>query len=671
MRKQILALGFIALLTNACAETQATRTSSEESESSFAKLLARGRGLPTDGQAERVSYSEVKFHPSAKKVDVGGDGKVTAAIFDTEEMPSVAKSKLEEASLDLVRDYSDALGISAEELKLDDPGIVDTDDGYVAVSFARRVSGREVEGAFLQLIFVKKGDGFRMAELSNKSFGDFPGLRSNAVDAEPEWAAVVGFTPQIVKRTEILFPREVGGRIDLVQAVRAEIENPDKEDKYTVIYDAATGKLLQAVDHKQSARVMGEVYDRSYFYSNRKVTLPLYGASVNGKTVGQDGSTAESGKLRVSLSNSYFRIQDGGQTVSFPLDVSGSDAIARGGQDGNVDMAALNAFVALNRVIGFAGQYIDTRNNAYFQRALSVRVNSSGTCNAYYNGNITLFAAGGNCGNMALVNDVIYHEWGHGLDAYTGTRNGIIDSPFSEGIGDIVASYLNDDPNMGPGFRTGSERGIRSAKNTARYPEDRGEVHDEGTIISGAFWDMREALIKRYGAQQGKSKAERIFFRHLLITDYYTQSYKGALRVDDDDANPSTKSPNHCLITEAFAKHGLATEELDCRDQVDEPTLPSQDSSLRLAVASDDQNGFELAAAVSGDKTVAICLDEIEACVKSGAALDLVFSTKKSDVNIYKTPSRVSVAAGRTFTLLAKDRSGKVTGYQQMRIEKQ
>ena len=41
---------------------------------------------------------------------------------------------------------------------------------------------------------------------------------------------------------------------------------------------------------------------------------------------------------------------------------------------------------------------------------------------------------------MALVIDVIYHEWGHGLDDFTGPGSrfggGMTDSAFSEAIGD-------------------------------------------------------------------------------------------------------------------------------------------------------------------------------------------------------------------------------------------
>lgn len=665
MRLPAYVLGLVGLTLSACAEGPSTATNAAD-ESSFAALLGIGRAVPGSEMADRVSYADARFHPAAVRVDVEGDGVVTTAAFDTAKMDDVEAKDLEKAALAFVDEYADALAVASDELRLNERGIVDA-QGQLALAFDRVVDGSVVDGAYLQVVFAKKGDAWRLAELVNKTYGKVDGLRSNVGDEAPAWETVLGFKPELGRSVAILFPKEARGRITLVQAVRVDVTNPKTGDVFVVVYDPSSGALLQAVDTKQSARLSGEALDRSYFYKDKKYTAPLAGVTINGRESGSDGATTESGIVTVALQNDFVRVRDGGRTVSFSMDASG-DAVAR---EGDVDLPALNTFIAINRVINFAAKRLDTSRIVYFNRPIDVSVNASGTCNAFYNGSITLFAAGGTCGNMGLVNDVIYHEWGHGLDSFTGTRNGITDSAFSEGIGDIVASYLTNDPNMAPGFKTGREQGIRNLDNTAKFPTDRGEAHKEGTIIGGAFWDMREALIARYGAEAGKVKAETIFFRHLLTTDSYQQSYQGALRVDDNDNNPATRSPNHCLITAAFAAHGLAREEADCRDSVDEPTVPSKDASLHLAIIAEENGGsFEFAAAVDGDKTISLCAGTVQECLKGGAD-DMQFFVDRSGVRIYKSVGKLSPNLLQPFklTLLAKDRKGVITGYSSFRLD--
>ena len=51
---------------------------------------------------------------------------------------------------------------------------------------------------------------------------------------------------------------------------------------------------------------------------------------------------------------------------------------------------------------------------------------------------LSIFYSGNDrCANTGLIADVIYHEWGHGLDANTG---GIHDGAFSEGLGTLCLS---------------------------------------------------------------------------------------------------------------------------------------------------------------------------------------------------------------------------------------
>ena len=91
----------------------------------------------------------------------------------------------------------------------------------------------------------------------------------------------------------------------------------------------------------------------------------------------------------------------------------------------------------VNDIIIHAKKYINPR---WFERPLLANANLNSTCNAHWNGrSINLYSGNSQCANTGLIADVIYHEWGHGLDAFTG---GIDDGAFSEGFGDIVSMIM-------------------------------------------------------------------------------------------------------------------------------------------------------------------------------------------------------------------------------------
>ncbi len=117
------------------------------------------------------------------------------------------------------------------------------------------------------------------------------------------------------------------------------------------------------------------------------------------------------------------------------IDVEGNFELSAGKEilllDSKDKKLAFNAFTAVSRIIQEAKQYISPEETKYFSQQIPVYINvDQGGCNAFYqNTTLNLYSAAGGCANMAEVNDVIYHEWGHGLDDYTGRRGGITDGP--------------------------------------------------------------------------------------------------------------------------------------------------------------------------------------------------------------------------------------------------
>ena len=172
---------------------------------------------------------------------------------------------------------------------------------------------------------------------------------------------------------------------------------------------------------------------------------------------------------------------------------------------------------------------------------------------------------------------------------------------------------------------------------------------------------MRVALVNRYGQTRGNYLSGLYFFRHLLTTDSYQQSYAAVLRLDDDDGNPATRSPNHCLINLAFANHGLTELEAGCVDTPVEPSVPV-DQSLTLAMLN-EVDGVKILASADQAESIELCFDQKETCLASNQ-VDVSF--EKIGVYegkvIFSALSDVDPVSLQEFTLVARDQEGQAVG---------
>lgn len=193
---------------------------------------------------------------------------------------------------------------------------------------------------------------------------------------------------------------------------------------------------------------------------------------------------------------------------------------------------------------------------SWFDQALIANTNLRSTCNAHWDGRtINLYSGNSRCGNTGLIADVIYHEWGHGLDANTG---GIQDSAFSEGIGDIMSLLITRSHLLGVGFMVADRAPVRNLEPNKIYPQDRGEVHAEGLIIGSTFWDLFEALSKKHNPDKAIDLMSQYILKGIYTARTYLDLYDAMLVIDDDDDDLENASPNTCLINQVFTDHGLA-----------------------------------------------------------------------------------------------------------------
>jgi hypothetical protein len=337
-------------------------------------------------------------------------------------------------------------------------------------------------------------------------------------------------------------------------------------DEFVVQTDLRTGHTFEIAPTRRYADgdAMAQAYARTWFESVTQV-VPIAKAtlSVNNTTVLTDAEgkfTASAAPKLNGFKGTHANVVPSTGTLVTQTAVSRDNRyeLAVSTTEDKALSQAM-AFHHITQIANYAKRYIST---GWLDRALRANVNLSQTCNAYWNGStVNFYSAGGGCANTALISDVIYHEWGHGLDANTG---GIADGAFSEGFGDIVAMIMARDSVTAPGFRLDG-RGIRDLSPDKVYPRDRGEVHAEGLIIGGTFWDLYEALKAKYDDDTAIDLVSKYAFKVIFTARRYTDVYAALQVIDDDNGNLGDLTPNFCELNAAFTAHGLATADARCQ----------------------------------------------------------------------------------------------------------
>ncbi len=183
-----------------------------------------------------------------------------------------------------------------------------------------------------------------------------------------------------------------------------------------------------------------------------------------------------------------------------------------------------------------------------------IYTNENQTCNAYWDGYaINFFAEGGGCANTGQIQDVVEHEYGHGVTQY-------IYAPYApdggqnEGMSDYIAASMTDQPLIGRGFY-GPGTYLRTCLNDTKWPapECGGEVHCMGQIISGSLYLMRENLVAKFGHARGVSHADSLFhFARYGRSPTMEGYYFDVLAVDDNNGTLVDGTPNDQQIIEGF-----------------------------------------------------------------------------------------------------------------------
>jgi Zn-dependent metalloprotease len=359
--------------------------------------------------------------------------------------------------------------------------------------------------------------------------------------------------------------------------------------KYLTLVDASNGEVVSRTnkvlhfDPKQAPApspaaatditITGTVYPTNPF--DPSATKPLRNLKMtegtgtyNTDSVGYIGLTSSSPtSVTFSLEGLWSKVRTGTTTPTFTATANpGTNTYSF---NSSANIRELSAYYHVNIV----HDYMKTKFPAFTSMDNPLQTNvdlTAGTCNAFYNGtSINFYALGGGCNSMAQVGDVVYHEYGHGINDkfYTSVGASFDNGGMGEGYADIWALGITANPVLGVGMDVTDPTVFvrRYDINKKVYPVNLvGEVHADGEIIAGCWWDTNlnfgnlqqmMDLYKEtfYAAITGPNGTEGQVYVDVLIE---------ALTSDDvpangGDNNISNGTPNDNAIVDAFDLHGI------------------------------------------------------------------------------------------------------------------
>lgn len=219
-----------------------------------------------------------------------------------------------------------------------------------------------------------------------------------------------------------------------------------------------------------------------------------------------------------------------------------------------------NVFYHVNRI----HDYLDSVGVAEMNYQMEATANVNDSFGARYDGSSIWFCqAGSGFESAGVIGDLVYHTYVEAVihrlaPVLYGERDHGEAGNLYEAVADYLACSLNANPDFAEGFIIGSSEPLRVCDSDDRFPEDYSPIPPEGAqIISGALWDMREAL--------GQNLADRLLIEALRLEPTgFSEFLETLLVADDDDSDLLNGTPNLRAICHAFSSHGVRSEYCRC-----------------------------------------------------------------------------------------------------------
>jgi len=429
----------------------------------------------------------------------------------------------------------------------------------------------------------------------------------------PSAAVRAGTAPGLV-----WVPVEEDGELAYRLAWRAEMERAGDIASWTAHVDAHTGELLGLEDANQylcppevlaMGRITGGVRPIDFYDDEEVRPLPYVSVRTSSGTRPADGNGLWShpgGEATAPLGGDYGWVSCiGCQNPVVPsakADATGDVAFGAGGDNfmgnGLSTRAGRTAYFHVMRARSMAEQWLPA--NGYLGQSIHISVNINNECNAYYTSStVNFFRHINRCNNMGEIPGVVHHEWGHGLDHFTGGLGG----DRSEGFADHIAWLSSHDPRIGPGFIVNGapvrnvDEDVTGVKRYANCGGG-GWIYCVGECWGQAGYHLTRRFRERFGDHTGWRMYETLFFSSIqgfrdLNPNSSSNVYEAYAVVLDDDGDLGDGEIHFAdLLNEALDLHGLAPAAGDQYKEAGDPCNPVPDAPVPiLTVRTDSTTG--------------------------------------------------------------------------------
>jgi hypothetical protein len=479
---------------------------------------------------------------------------------------SITESNVEEVARAFIREMRGVFRADDEDLRL---LRATSRCGKWFVVFDRYHDGIRVWDARVDLRFTEDGRVFLIGADSYPriDISTDPGLASDyAVEALIRATNSEHAGAEVKTRELVIFPRGRGRRKEFALAWHVAVWTEDPLAHYESLVDAETGEVLLLYDDVRYETVMGDV--RGFVHPEHRadpyIEVPFLYEWIEAVGVGGGwGVTDETGYFEIYVEGPERRLVRAKLWGDFVevTNAAGSEGLTQDSLvPGSVGELVWDDSTAIaSERDGYfhtnvAHSYIKGIDPGFLllDYPMLCEMNIPGFSNAYWDGSGMHYGAGGN--DFGQHADVIYHEYGHGVTDFQ-YRPRAPSGAMHEGFSDFFAATITDDSRIGEGVMSS-----RDLDNNMRSPENlTGESHNDGMIIGGALWHMRENLndvplaeslfhFARYGYPGSPSQPNPQNFLDYLIEVYV---------VDDDDADLTNGTPHDYEIAQAFGRHGI------------------------------------------------------------------------------------------------------------------
>ena len=552
------------------------------------------RYIKNNKKQPNIAYQQELRHSQSWQNFFKNNGEWYVVFNETNQLPHRAYGKpihvsgatLEEKALNFISNQLSEFNISIDALKLQNAF---GSEKYDYVNFYETYNGLKILDSRLTVKMTKNGDVILFGadvynDLDNK-ISTIPSLSANEAASMAKQGIGSTITSVTVSPDLFILPipdenKTAQNKYKLIYEVYVNVKDIDALPiKYRTFVDAQTGAILYRKNQihttgnsTTNVNVNGTVTIDNPYKGNTEVNMPNIRSVVSSTTYNTDSignlnltGNPSSGTFYLDGLWSDVELDNGSTTanMTYSLDTNGTNSVSFDSSIASI--RERSAYYHVNIVHDHMKKYLPSFPDMDIVLPTYVDVTGAGTCNAYYDGSsINFLKEGGGCYCLAQIGGVVYHEYGHGIsDKFYQWQNSYFENgAMGEGYSDVWAFSITLDPVLSKGYETtDSTTYIRRYDEDIKvYPQDLvGEVHADGEIIGGAWWDtyqnfgsmdkmlnlFTESL---YGLVTGTDGTEGSVFTDILIE---------VLTDDDDDADLTNGTPNDSAIVEAFARHGI------------------------------------------------------------------------------------------------------------------